>query len=744
MDIYIKLLILITWKYDWATQEGFKFNFTLDVISRASGYGGSVTLLCKFEGCCSTFAAWEVWEKGSDDDFKPIFTDVTNLRLSKTSKYDGSIRPDGYTLIIRNLSEADLNMNYTCTYGSYRSDKKLLLEEDVLYKVSYTTDTTRKPNNDNGVRLGTSVGVALIMILVTLVSILFCWYRRCRRKSRSILEEPDQIGHYEEMTSMIYVPESNYDQYHGKILPKDDVKIYCLCSNRNSDKDYTRELKRILMNYGFKSENIKSNVDFLPGKLFYEIPQESLKDILKLIIVISDEYELDGHFSQFIDLIVNLFIKEKKFADIIPILRSETVEIPRCLSNRTPFSQVTDSYSKLVDGLLQCPIIQQIEGFGLSLSNSSTIIASTAQNITDFDIKPDKLICFQHDRDLIIQALDDWGVHIDNERLIVHIDIIQKNSQNRHICLESIFARRMKYIKCVRFVRLYGVEQFNLKQLELHSHMEKQVSGVFKILINKLNESKCWWYHYRRNGLRPIGSSEETFRLMKQILQDGEPVIIYPQFATFQSRLTTFSDYPIENKSFKEKMARAGFFYFHVSDYVQCFQCGGCLCKWSNIHDPVLRHKAYFKNCHFMEHTYPRYVSESDIKGLCNDKMQHFVGRLDSFKQFQRQFPAQKNITEDDKWRLADNGFYYCGIAEDIACYACDIGYTTMQYSTQISKTYKKQSPYCPHVPKGLIKTSENEDDSKHLYSRKAFDQYMPYLEPEYHRHKGIFNVEIL
>lgn len=112
--------------------EGFKYNITIDVISRASGYGESVTLLCKFEGCCSTFAAWEIWERGSND-IKPIFTDVTKLRVSNRSKYDGEIRQDGYTLIIRNLSMADLNMNYTCTYGSHRSNKKLLLEEDVFH-----------------------------------------------------------------------------------------------------------------------------------------------------------------------------------------------------------------------------------------------------------------------------------------------------------------------------------------------------------------------------------------------------------------------------------------------------------------------------------------------------------------------------------------------------------------------------------------------------------------------------------
>lgn len=146
----------------------------------------------------------------------------------------------------------------------------------------------------------------------------------------------------------------------------------------------------------------------------------------------------------------------------------------------------------------------------------------------------------------------------------------------------------------------------------------------FLKLINKLNEAKCWWYHYRRNALRPIGSSEDTFRLMKQVFQDGEPVIFFQNFKMYESRLATFSEYPVGNQSFKENKAHAGFFYFNVADYVQCFRCGGCLYKWSKTHVPEVRHKAYFRNCHFINQICPENVSESDINGLCNDEMDTF------------------------------------------------------------------------------------------------------------------------
>ncbi|CAG2198848.1 BIRC1 [Mytilus edulis] len=174
------------------------------------------------------------------------------------------------------------------------------------------------------------------------------------------------------------------------------------------------------------------------------------------------------------------------------------------------------------------------------------------------------------------------------------MDKIQKYSQNRQFCLGDMFASRIRYIKRIDFLRLYGVEHFDIKELKLHSQMEKHVTGVFYKLINKLNEETYWWYHYRRNALRPVGSNEDTFRLMKQVFQDGEPVIVFQKFKTYESRLATFSEYPVGNQSFKENMAHAGFFYFNVADYVQCFSCGGCLYKWSKTHKPEKKTQSLF------------------------------------------------------------------------------------------------------------------------------------------------------
>jgi ribosomal protein S17 len=47
-------------------------------------------------------------------------------------KYHGTYNNDGFGVVIRNLSEADLNVTYRCVYGFDQSTSKYLLHVDVF------------------------------------------------------------------------------------------------------------------------------------------------------------------------------------------------------------------------------------------------------------------------------------------------------------------------------------------------------------------------------------------------------------------------------------------------------------------------------------------------------------------------------------------------------------------------------------------------------------------------------------
>jgi hypothetical protein len=48
------------------------------------------------------------------------------------AKYHGTYNKDGFGVVIRNLSEADLNVTYRCIYGLDQSTPKYLLHDDVF------------------------------------------------------------------------------------------------------------------------------------------------------------------------------------------------------------------------------------------------------------------------------------------------------------------------------------------------------------------------------------------------------------------------------------------------------------------------------------------------------------------------------------------------------------------------------------------------------------------------------------
>ena len=68
------------------------------------------------------------WFVGS----KTIIVDVRTFSNDPKVKYHGTYDTDGFGVVIRNLSEADLNVTYRCIYGFNQSTPKYLFHGDVF------------------------------------------------------------------------------------------------------------------------------------------------------------------------------------------------------------------------------------------------------------------------------------------------------------------------------------------------------------------------------------------------------------------------------------------------------------------------------------------------------------------------------------------------------------------------------------------------------------------------------------
>ncbi|KAK4883074.1 hypothetical protein RN001_006393 [Aquatica leii] len=74
----------------------------------------------------------------------------------------------------------------------------------------------------------------------------------------------------------------------------------------------------------------------------------------------------------------------------------------------------------------------------------------------------------------------------------------------------------------------------------------------------------------------------------------------YSGYATLESRLNSFSEWPRSLKQKPEELAAAGFFYNGKGDQTICFHCGGGLKDWEDDDNPWEQHAKWFSKCNFV------------------------------------------------------------------------------------------------------------------------------------------------
>lgn len=100
------------------------------VDQKITQYGETLTLLCHVPNCCPKHAGWDSID--ADGIRKTLFIDLKSHKKTASAKYDGEVKTNGYTLIIRNLTKQDVNVSYKCVYDSTIGDPLMLLEKDVF------------------------------------------------------------------------------------------------------------------------------------------------------------------------------------------------------------------------------------------------------------------------------------------------------------------------------------------------------------------------------------------------------------------------------------------------------------------------------------------------------------------------------------------------------------------------------------------------------------------------------------
>ena len=85
----------------------------------------------------------------------------------------------------------------------------------------------------------------------------------------------------------------------------------------------------------------------------------------------------------------------------------------------------------------------------------------------------------------------------------------------------------------------------------------------------------------------------------------GNKVLKNLPFASYEDRIKSFENWPLQMIPAKENLARAGFYYLNIGDHVKCFYCNIGLKDWDRSDDAYQEHKKWIKDnsitCLFLE-----------------------------------------------------------------------------------------------------------------------------------------------
>ncbi|KAK3931779.1 Baculoviral IAP repeat-containing protein 3 [Frankliniella fusca] len=73
-----------------------------------------------------------------------------------------------------------------------------------------------------------------------------------------------------------------------------------------------------------------------------------------------------------------------------------------------------------------------------------------------------------------------------------------------------------------------------------------------------------------------------------------------PIYATVESRLRTYDNWPTDVTQKPDELAAAGFYYTGNGDQVRCFHCDGGLRLWDPSDDPWMEHARWFNTCGYV------------------------------------------------------------------------------------------------------------------------------------------------
>ena len=161
-----------------------------------------------------------------------------------------------------------------------------------------------------------------------------------------------------------------------------------------------------------------------------------------------------------------------------------------------------------------------------------------------------------------------------------------------------------------------------------------------------------------------------------------------------QNRIATFKNWPV---SFLNPidMAKAGFYYLQKQDQAKCAWCGGAIGQWEQGDEPMFEHRKFFPNCpKVLEGSNTVDATDYGIQSVKAPKKQQYA----TLESRTRTFDKWNHSHVQHPDRLAQAGFYFLGLADEVRCFYCDGGLRFWQREDDPWFEHARCFPKCQFV----------------------------------------------
>lgn len=158
-------------------------------------------------------------------------------------------------------------------------------------------------------------------------------------------------------------------------------------------------------------------------------------------------------------------------------------------------------------------------------------------------------------------------------------------------------------------------------------------------------------------------------------------LLLSREMESLENRLFTFSGWPLPHLT-PRQLAEAGFVYCGKDDTVRCHSCSVRLGQWQVNEEPWKEHARHRPGCLFLQLTRPDVLLS--VQGLLENRLASFDGWSHTARAV----------------RLAEAGFFYSGVRDEIVCHSCllTIQVSHWQADEDVWKKHHKYSPGCSFV----------------------------------------------